>query len=239
MSTKKKDEPIKVLYVEDDLEFAELIKEQLILVGFEVAIATNSKQCKTLFNEFRPDILMVDLDLQKDIQGIDIIRAINTNYPLFPIIVYSSHVDSASVIETMKCGVMHHIGKDKSITELVVMLKNAIRQAYRYKENFQPEYQLSATTVYNIKNCILSLDGEEIPLKRIESRMFRQLCLHINEFVQPEELSMATWGIKKEDGQLHRYTSRLRQIIESKDSTIKIINKRGGYYQLECQYWKN
>ena len=118
-------------------------------------------------------------------------------------------------------------------------LKNAIRQAYRYGENFQPEYQLSEMTTYNIKSGILSLNGKEIPLKRIESRMLRQLCLHINEFVPADELSMATWGIKKEDSQLHRYTSELRKVIEEEDDSIKIINRRAGGYQLECQYWKN
>lgn len=239
MSTKKKNEPIKVLYIEDNLDFAKLIKSQLIAAGFEVDTTANAEKFKTLFKQFRPDILMVDLDLQNDIQGIDIIRDINTNYPLFPIIVYSAHIDPATVMETMSCGVMHHVGKDKSIPELVVILKNAIRQAYRYEENFQPEYQLSKTTTYNIKSCILSLNGKEMPLKRIESRMLRQLCLHINDFVTSEELSIATWGIKKEDSQLHRYTSELRKMIEHKDKSIKIINKRNGGYQLECQHWKD
>ena len=134
---------------------------------------------------------------------------------------------------------MHHVGKDKSIPELVVLLKNAIRQAYRYGENFQPEYQLSETTIYNIKSCVLYLNGEKIQLKSIESKMLKQLCLHINEFVQPEELSMAIWGFKNNDSQLHRYASKLRKIIEPKDDSIKIINKRGGCYQLECLYWKD
>ena len=141
-------------------------------------------------------------------------------------------------METMKCGVYHHVGKDKSIPELVVMLKNAVKQAYRCDENFHMEYKLSEITSYNIRNCILTINGKEIQLKRIESRILRQLCLHINDFVSPEELSMATWGIKKTHAELHRYISELRKIIEPNDSSIKLMNKRGAFYLLECKEWK-
>ncbi len=229
---------IKILYIEDDFDFAQLIKAQLEKEGFEIEIAANEIVFKSLFRDFCPDIVMVDLDLRDSVQGIEIIRYINKESPLFPVIVYSALIEPSVVMETMKCGVYHHVGKDKSIPELVVMLKNAVKQAYRCDENFHMEYKLSEITSYNIRNCILTINGKEIQLKRIESRILRQLCLHINDFVSPEELSMATWGIKKTHAELHRYISELRKIIEPNDSSIKLMNKRGAFYLLECKEWK-
>lgn len=234
----KKRNIIKVLYIEDDLEFAELIKSQLEEQAFEMRIAVNQTKFKTLYRTFRPDIIMVDLDLRGEMQGIDIIRHIYNDAPLFPIVVYSAHADPATVMETMKCGVNHHVGKDRSIPELISMLQNAVKKAYHCNENFNPEYELSKTTVYNVRTCILTVNGKEIQLKRIESRMLRQLCLHINGFVSPEELSMAAWGVEKIHAQLHRYISDLRKIIDTTDSSINLLNKRGAFYQLECQEWK-
>lgn len=236
--TKEEISKIKILYIEDDLDFARLVKSQLEKDDFEMEIAVNETIFKTLFRKFRPDIVMVDLELRGISQGIDIIHYINNKSPLFPIVVYSAHVEPSVVIETMKCGVYHHVGKDKSIPELIVMLKNAVKQAYRCDDNFHAEYKLSEITSYNIRNCILTMNGKEIQLKRIESRVLRQLCLHINDFVSPEELSMATWGIEKTHSQLHRYISELRKIIEPNDPSIKLTNKRGAFYLLECKEWK-
>ncbi len=75
-------------------------------------------------------------------------------------------------------------------------------------------------------------------MKKIAGRLLKQLCLHINEFVPPDELSIALWGIEKDIRELRRYIQKLRNIIETQDPQIKILNQTGGYYQLECQTWQ-
>jgi len=229
---------IKVLYIEDELDYAKLVKEWLSQDGLTVIIAETIAKAERIFREQHPDLVMVDLDLQLPGQGLEIIRNLHRQYPGFPVVVYSAHVDPQTVIETMNLGVMHHIGKDRSLPELMAMLRNAFHQAYRCKENWNPEYQLSERTTFNIQTNTITINGKPEYLKKIAGRLLKQLCLHINEFVTPEELSIALWGIEKDIRELCRYVKKLREIIEDKDPDIRILNQSGGYYQLECKIWK-
>lgn len=229
---------IRLLYIEDDREYAELIRKRLTPEGFETEIATTPGKASKLFREFRPDIAMVDLDLQKEKEGLDIIREIHCRSPWFPVIVYSAHAEPEIIIETMQTGVMHHVGKDRSIPELIAMLRNALHQAYRCKGKWNPKYQLSTFTTFNIANHTLIIGEKTYQLKHIAGAMMQQLCLHINEFVPPAELSIAIWGIEKNVSELRRYITQLRQIIEKEDPDIRLLNQAGGYYQLECKQWQ-
>lgn len=227
----------KLLYVEDDLEYAGLIGKLLANEGFETAFAPTAAKADKLFREFRPELVIVDLDLQYEKEGLEIIRSIHRQSPWFPVIVYSSHADPQTVIETMAYGVLHHVSKDRSIPELVAMLRNALRQTYRCKEHQNPEYRLSAITTYYLNTKTLVTDGKTFPLNRMTGTLLQQLCLHINEFVPPEELFVAIWGFRKEMSELRRYITKLRKIIEQ-DPDLRLLNQSGGYYQLECNLWK-
>lgn len=229
---------IKILYTEDDDSFARLIQQRLQQEGFIVETANTPAKAYKLFREFRPDLMLVDLDLQQEKEGLKIIRDIHLQSPWFPVIVYSAHIEPALVVETMNLGVMHHIGKDRSLPELVAMIRNAHRQSYRYKGDWNPEYQLSGLTTFNIRTHILSINGREEHLTPITGKLMKQLCLHINEFVSSQELNIAVWGIEKNLQELRRYIKKLRSLIETQDPDIRILNKIGGYYQLECKAWK-
>lgn len=229
---------IKLLYVEDDIDYAEMIRQRLSPEGFELVVAPTASKAERLFREFRPDLVLVDLDLQREREGLEVIQNIYRQIPRFPVIVYSAHVEPETVIQTMNCGVLHHVGKERSIPELIAMLRNALYQAYRCREKQNPEYQLSPITTFNVSTRIITIQGKSIPLNRTAGLLFQQLCVHINEYVSPEELSVAVWGIQKDLGDLRRYISKLRKIIEDRDSDIHLLNQAGGYYQLECRQWK-
>ena len=230
--------PIKILYTEDDVSYAELIQMQLEPEGFIVKIADTPAKAYRLFQEFHPDLMMVDLDLQQEKEGLEIIRSIHLQCPRFPLIVYSAHAEPAVIAETMNLGVRHHVNKDRSLTELVAMLRNAYRQAYCYGEKQNPEYRLSEQTTFNVQTYMICINGQKEYLKQTAGKLLRQLCLHINEFVSPAELTLSVWGIEKKLQELRRYADKLRKVIESRDPDIRILNMPGGYYQLECKAWK-
>ena len=56
----------KILYVEDDTDYADLIRQQLAAKDFEVAIAPTASKAEKLFREVRPALVRVDVDLQLD-----------------------------------------------------------------------------------------------------------------------------------------------------------------------------
>ena len=55
---------IRILYVEDDLNFGRMTKVFLDQAGFLVELTTNVEEAWKLFHTRRPDLLLVDLDLE-------------------------------------------------------------------------------------------------------------------------------------------------------------------------------
>ena len=119
---------IRILYVEDDLDFGCMTKVFLDQAGFLVELTTNVEEAWKLFHTRRPDLLLVDLDLEGSKNGIDLIRQIITEVKQYPVIVYSSHTDPATVITTIELGVLtignksHKLkGKDMRLLQLLCL----------------------------------------------------------------------------------------------------------------------
>src|SRR4029079_15923490 len=75
---------IKVLYIEDEVFLAKIVKESLESRGFQVVLETDGARAVTSFNNHLPDVCVLDIMLpNKD--GFVIaeeIRKINTSVPI-------------------------------------------------------------------------------------------------------------------------------------------------------------
>ena len=231
----------KVLYVEDDVDYAELIQEMLTKEGFQVEIAHTKAEAIRLFRSYRPNIALVDLDLnlQKEKEGLEVIQDIRRISKWFPIIVYSNDAEPETVIKTSELGALQHFEKSRTIQELVAIINNTIRHTYRFEEDSLIEHPLSDSTTFNLQTNTLTINKQQYKLKKMDGKLLQQLFVHINEYVSPQELSVAIWDSEKSLKDLRKYVSKLRAIIEPNDPNIKIVNKAIGFYKLECQYINN
>ena len=76
------DEPIRVLYVDDQADFvlADWLRHEH---QFEVEIANNGKECFRILHELQGkfDVALLDLKLGFGDDGIDLMKGIRKNYP--------------------------------------------------------------------------------------------------------------------------------------------------------------
>lgn len=223
---------IRILYVEDDLEFGRLTKILLDQEGFYVELARDLEKARTSFYDKRPDLLLVDLDLDGLSTGLNLIREIKKASPWFPVVVYSSHVEPTTVVETLNLGVMDHIGKDCDKTIFIAKLRNIVYQAYRHTSGQSPIYELSPVTAFNFHNNTLTINGKAYKLSGKDAAMLNILCVHNNEWVAPKEISIFMWHTEKNIENLKRYAVTLRKVL-APDPSLSILNRHGGYYMLK------
>jgi DNA-binding response OmpR family regulator len=74
----------KILIVEDELIIAKVYTRILSNEGYEVKNATNALDAKLLFENFNPDIAVLDIQLKGELTGIDVALHIrkSSNIPL-------------------------------------------------------------------------------------------------------------------------------------------------------------
>jgi len=88
---------IRILIVEDELIIAEDIRMELEGLGYEViGITTNYDEALDVFNRHHPDVMLIDILITGEKDGIDLARAIRKQEDI-PLIFLTSHADKGTV----------------------------------------------------------------------------------------------------------------------------------------------
>ena len=88
---------IKVLIVEDDAVIANIEKWRLLKLGYELCgSAENGADALSSVENLKPDIVLMDIGLKGDIDGIETAGRIKKNFNI-PVIFVSSNIDEATI----------------------------------------------------------------------------------------------------------------------------------------------
>lgn len=75
-----------------------------------VGQATNGEQAYTLFSQFQPDLVTMDITMP-GMDGIEAMQKILKNYPTARIIMISALDQKRMILEAIECGAMHYLIK--------------------------------------------------------------------------------------------------------------------------------
>ena len=81
---------IKVLVVDDNKIYRDAFRRNLVLQNYEVIEAENTPDALERIQQNSPDIIITDLQMTTETEGLDLIRQVRSAYPLLPIIMISA-----------------------------------------------------------------------------------------------------------------------------------------------------
>lgn len=112
---------MKILIVDDEEHIRRLLAEELESEGLEVLTAMGSNTALNIFNDSRPDLVTLDIRMQTEKEGIELLRAMKAINPHVRIIMLSAfdYTDDLQVWAADK-----YITKSSDLSEL----KNSIRE---------------------------------------------------------------------------------------------------------------
>lgn len=117
----------KVLIVEDELQWQRIIRKSLIENEFEVYSATEIENAISLIKAENFDVALLDLNLGKGINGLEIARIVREYNPEALIMMISAFIDVTSMKEAFDIGVDNFISKgDISITGLLSQIDEGL-----------------------------------------------------------------------------------------------------------------
>ena len=126
------DKPIKILLVEDNLEYAHLIRAMVSGVGgtgFELAHVERLSEALKYISEQSWDVVLLDLSLP-DSHGLDTVVKVQAHAPNVPIVVLTGLDDEALAIKAMQEGAQDYLVKGQVNGNL---LRRSIRYAIERK----------------------------------------------------------------------------------------------------------
>jgi DNA-binding NtrC family response regulator len=127
-------EPVgRILYVEDDVAAARLVKAHVEKDGHSLRICPSGRDFMSRVEEERPDLCLIDLNLP-DASGMDLLRQLREQYPSLPAIVVTASGKIEHAVASMKLGASDYVTKPVDAPRLSVSLRNALRLGEQHRE---------------------------------------------------------------------------------------------------------
>ncbi|XOF33491.1 MAG: response regulator [Candidatus Electrothrix sp. YB6] len=114
----------KVLLVDDEKEFVELLSLRLATRGLKVVAVNCGEQAVALVEKRHFDVAVIDLSMP-GIDGIETLKRIKQTQPDIEVLMLTGHATVASGVEAMKHGAGDFLQKPVEINELMDKIKAA------------------------------------------------------------------------------------------------------------------
>ncbi len=124
---------MRILIVEDDRDFLELLKEYLSEAGFNVEACSLGKEAVKLLRDKDFALVLLDLFLP-DMNGMEILKHIKDSSKLTEVVVITGHGTIKTAVEAMKEGASDFLTKPCSLEEIEITLRKCL-EARDYKRD--------------------------------------------------------------------------------------------------------
>jgi two-component system OmpR family response regulator len=125
--TRNLDTP-RVLVVDDELNIAELVSMALRYAGFEVEMAGTGREALERAEEFRPQILVLDVMLP-DFDGFEVARRLTAGGRAVPILFLTARDTTQDKVRGLTLGGDDYVTKPFSVEELIARVRAILRRA--------------------------------------------------------------------------------------------------------------
>jgi two-component system KDP operon response regulator KdpE len=198
----------RILVVEDEPAFAELIALWLERHGWRPRIAPDGAHALRIFEEEPPDLIVLDLGLPR-VDGWHVIERVR-EHSLVPIIVVTARGSEADKVRGLATGADDYVTKPLSFPELVARIAAALRRARALPTTAgeTATIELSGFRMDGPSHRV-EVAGIPIHLTPTEYRLLHHLAERPGLLVPHAELLVSVWGSGyREDHHLLRVAIR-------------------------------
>lgn len=219
-----------VLVVDDDRSLLNLLSLELEDHGFEVLVSTGGPGTMRLFQEYRPDVVVLDETLP-EMTGLELMRMIRQQRRI-PVVMISgiSHVEFR--VRALELGADDFLPKPFSPDELSARIRALLR---RMKNGEQRRLRFGALQI-DLESGRIWRDGISVRLTATEWQLLRYFAANPGRVIDPVELLSKVWGPAYRE-QVHHvrvWVSRLRRKLEEDPAHPRVIKTVVGLgYMLE------
>lgn len=226
---------IKILYVEDEVNLAQIVKDTLVSSGYMVRLVSDGSKVLNETKEFRPDICLMDVMLP-NIDGFTLGKQINKEMPHIPIIFLTAKNQPKDVLTGFRSGGNDYIKKPFSMEELMVRIDNIIALRSGKGQKKTNDIVHIGKFVFDPMKHTLSMDGSSNQLSYREVEVLTYCSLHINGQISKKDMLLKIWGDDNfyNSRNLDVYIRKLRSYLDL-DPKISLLTLRGVGYKFTIE----
>lgn len=197
----------RILIVEDEPEFADLLALWVERHGWRPRVARDGAAAIVAFDAEAPDLVLLDLSLPR-LSGWHVIERIRATSQV-PILLVTARDGEQDKIRGLGAGADDYVTKPLSFPELMARIEAVLRRANARGAAMAVDEIRHPGLVIDGRSHRVTADGHEIHLTPTEYRLLRHLAERPESVVSHAELLTAVWGAGyRDDTHLLRVTMR-------------------------------
>jgi DNA-binding NtrC family response regulator len=128
MPEKENDQParIRILLVDDEEGFANVLSNRLVKRGMDVRMAFSGSAAIQTLRRQDFDVAVLDLKME-DMDGIEVLKIFKKMDPKMPVIMLTGHGSEQAAREGMECGAIDYLTKPCELEDLIKKIREAVR----------------------------------------------------------------------------------------------------------------
>jgi len=116
--------PTRVLLVDDEKDFVEMLSLRLQEAGEKVSAAYSGKECLDTLEKTNIDVVILDIKMP-GMDGMETLGEIRKRFPLVEVIMLTGHGSTETAVEGMKLGAFDYLMKPAEFDDLTAKLQGA------------------------------------------------------------------------------------------------------------------
>lgn len=181
-----------VVFVEDEINLSNLIKTYLEKAGYEVICFTKGQDAMNYIGS-KSDIWILDIMLQDEISGYDLIKEIRKENPEVPVIFTSARDQDLDKILGLELGSDDYLTKPYSSKELVLRVNNIIKRVYKDKNSNKELIDYDNYKIDLVKRKVFE-SSKEIKITTLEFDLLLLFLKNKDKCFSRDEILKEVWG---------------------------------------------
>jgi two-component system, OmpR family, response regulator len=225
----------KILLVEDDQNFGDVLKSYLEMHDYDVTLAVDGELGLEAFKKSDYEIVISDVMMPKK-DGFTLAKDIRTINQTVPIIFLTAKTLKEDVLEGFKLGADDYITKPFNSEELLFRVRAVMRRAAKPVESKEDQREFIIGDYhfdYALRILTYKPDGSSEKLSPKEAQLLRLFCFRMNDVLQRSEALTKIW---EDDNyftarSMDVFITKIRKYL-SKDTQIEIENIHGNGFRM-------
>ena len=119
----------RILLLDDDELIITMLARALRKEGYETRLLHSPEQAVEKILDWQPDLMLLDIDLGNEVNGLDILEQLNAEHSRFPVVMLTGDDSSESAIRALRHGASDYLHKPFNVEEVKIVIARLLKNA--------------------------------------------------------------------------------------------------------------
>jgi two-component system OmpR family response regulator len=220
----------RLLVVDDEPNIRELLSASLRYAGFEVATAPDGQQALAVAEQFRPDLLVLDV-MMPGLDGFGVVRRLRQNGTLTPVLFLTARDAAEDKVTGLTLGGDDYVTKPFSLDEVLARIRAVLRRSQSAQRAAEAPRLSFADIELDEESHEVLKAGKLVSLSPTEFKLLRYLMTNAGRVLSKAQILDHVWNydFNGEANVVESYISYLRRKVDTTEPRLLHTLRGVGY----------